>query len=277
MYKFESYKSNPYRHRICTSVGWVCIFWSSLCVWPVSRFAQSKCAQLHWTGPVENFSGMVWLLNWRNIMHGHVHQWKIFKSGFQSEKYCAEEKFARAWNLLLSLCEIVPGLTSTLCLMCDIDASRCKQDWIATNFFPWTMSSHVRITICQCQKRRTISELEASYVLVQIICSSSASQFVATPASAHNSDHKELNFGFKEKRLWDLSFKLFVLLANRKMFYGHPFIQKKWNIQGWLVHLSSEWKDMLDKVEEEGGDKIFRGVSGELHNFKTLVTILVEH
>ena len=88
---------------------------------------------------------------------------------------------------------------------------------------------------------------------------------MATPASVHNSDHEELTFGFKEKRLWDLSLKLFVLLANRKMFYGHPFIQKKWNIQGWLVHLSSEWKDMLDKVEEEGGrqniQRCFRGAT----------------
>ena len=53
--------------------------------------------------------------------------------------------------------------------------SRCKQDWRATNFFPWTMSSHVRITICQCQKRRTISELEASYVLVHVVSSTSRS------------------------------------------------------------------------------------------------------
>ena len=36
---------------------------------------------------------------------------------------------------------------------------------------------------------------------LQVICSSSASQFVASPASAHNSDHEELNFGFKGKRL----------------------------------------------------------------------------
>ena len=49
------------------------------------------------------------------------------------------------------------------------------------------------------------------------------------------------------------------------MFCGHPFIQKKWNIQGWLVHLSSEWKDMLDKVEEGGGrqniQRCFRGAT----------------
>ena len=37
------------------------------------------------------------------------------------------------------------------------------------------MSSHVRITICQCQKRRTISELEASYVIVHVVCSKSRS------------------------------------------------------------------------------------------------------
>ena len=164
MYKFERYKSNPYRHRICTLVGWVCTFWSSLCVWPVSWVCavQVRAIALNWTC-------------WKFLRHGLT---------FELEEYYARPcPSVENIQIRLSIGEILcrrkvctrmksPSLSLWNRARTDVyplpnvwyRCSRCKQDWRATNFFPWTMSSHVRITICQCQKRRTISELEASYL-----------------------------------------------------------------------------------------------------------------